>query len=78
MSGESSGHDENDKPETGAEEVLKEFRDSELRLDDGQPGKKEKEAADALLPSEPLQESAQKKGSGDEDPSEDQDQDKDR
>jgi hypothetical protein len=76
MSGDNNEHDENDKPETAAEEALKEFRDSELRLDDGQPEKKDKEAADALLPSEPLQDSAQKKGRGGNRSSGDHDQDR--
>ncbi|MFD3921488.1 hypothetical protein [Streptomyces sp. NPDC058595] len=62
-SSESGGHggaDSDDKPRTGAEEVLKEVREAELRLDDGERTGRDKEAADALRPSEPLQESVQK------------------
>ncbi|MFD6994459.1 hypothetical protein [Streptomyces sp. NPDC059943] len=39
VSSESGGHggaDSDDKPRTGAEEVLKEVREAELRLDDGE------------------------------------------
>ncbi|MFF8289637.1 hypothetical protein ACF068_10480 [Streptomyces sp. NPDC016309] len=45
------------KPETAAEEVLDEFEEAELRLDDGGPDEHDGEAADSLTPSETGQES---------------------
>ncbi|MDT9685109.1 hypothetical protein RND61_24055 [Streptomyces sp. TRM76323] len=54
-------------PETAAEEVLHEFEEAELRLDDGEAGKNDGEAADALTPSRSAQESVRGRGPDDED-----------
>ncbi|OKK03772.1 hypothetical protein AMK26_20355 [Streptomyces sp. CB03234] len=51
--------DRDHKPETAAEELLDEFEEAELRLDDGGPDEHDKEAADTLTPSETGQESVQ-------------------
>ncbi|MFG3506796.1 hypothetical protein ACGF5F_14925 [Streptomyces sp. NPDC047821] len=48
------------KPETAADEVLDEFEEAELRLDDGGPDEHDKEAADTLTPSVTGQASVQK------------------
>ncbi|MGA5097439.1 hypothetical protein ACPCAC_08725 [Streptomyces lavendulocolor] len=52
--------DRDHKPETAAEEVLDEFEEAELRLDDGGPDEHDKEAADTLTPSRTGQASVQK------------------
>lgn len=52
--------DEDATPGSAAEEVLKEVRDAELRLDDGERPRKDKEGATLCAPSRPLQESVQK------------------
>ncbi|MGI5484474.1 hypothetical protein [Streptomyces lavendofoliae] len=51
--------DRDHQPETAAEEVLDEFEEAELRLDDGGPDEHDKEAADTLTPSRTGQESVQ-------------------
>ncbi|MER7110524.1 hypothetical protein [Streptomyces sp. NPDC000229] len=52
--------DHNDhEPKTAAEEVLDEFEEAELRLDDGGPDEHDGEAADTLTPSRTGQESVQ-------------------
>ncbi|QGV82249.1 hypothetical protein [Streptomyces ficellus] len=52
--------DRDHQPETAADEVLDEFEEAELRLDDGGPDEHDKEAADTLTPSETAQESVRK------------------
>ncbi|MFJ8691599.1 hypothetical protein [Streptomyces roseolilacinus] len=48
-------------PETAGEEVLHEFEEAELRLDDGKADESDGEAADALTPSRSAQESVRKR-----------------
>ncbi|MCS0638394.1 hypothetical protein NX801_22605 [Streptomyces sp. LP05-1] len=50
--------------DTAADEVLKEFEDAELKLDDGEQDEHDREAADAVSPSEEAQESVQPKKRG--------------
>ncbi|MFF8382498.1 hypothetical protein [Streptomyces kanasensis] len=45
------------QPRTATEEVLHEFEEAELRLDDGQADEDDGEAADSLTPSPTAQES---------------------
>ncbi|MET9800221.1 hypothetical protein [Streptomyces sp. NPDC006368] len=48
------------QPKTAAEEVLKEFEDAELRLDEDEDDQRDGEAADTLTPSPTAQESVRK------------------
>ena len=71
MRGQRDEHgDEDATPGPAAEEVLKEVRDAELRLDDGERNPEGQGEADALRPSRPLQESVQKDREDGEGPSE--------
>ncbi|GGQ07562.1 hypothetical protein [Streptomyces roseolilacinus] len=55
-------------PRTAGEEVLHEFEEAELRLDDGKADESDGEAADSLTPSRTAQESVRKRdGDGSED-----------